>query len=84
MLRTALFLFGYPTAVIVIARWVPVVRERRTRWFLIHQAAVASIVTGWLVTDPQPGSALINGTWFLVAALWYAIDPARRFRTTAS
>ena len=67
----ALFVVGYPTAIVVIARWVPVVRERRTKWFVIHQAAVAAIVGGQALKDNTQG-VVINGAWFVVAAIWYA------------
>ena len=67
----ALFVVGYPAAIVVIARWVPVVRERRTKWFVIHQAAVAAIVAGQALKGNTSGVA-INGAWFVVAALWYA------------
>jgi hypothetical protein len=67
---TALFAFGYPTSLVVIARWLPVVRERRTRWFAIHEVAVAAIVAGWaLKRDPM--AVAINGSWLGVAAVWY-------------
>ena len=66
-----LFVVGYPTAIAVIARWVPVVRERRTKWFVIHQAAVAAIVAGQALKDNTQG-VVINGAWFVVAAIWYA------------
>ena len=65
-----LFVVGYPTAIAVIARWVPVVRERRTKWFVVHQAAVAAIVAGQALKGNGPG-VVINGAWFVVAAGWY-------------
>lgn len=73
---TVLHLIGYPTAVVVIARWVPVVRERRTRWFAIHQAGTAAIVAGWAIRGNVPAAAF-NGAWFLVAAAWYAAGGRR-------
>ena len=72
-----LFVVGYPTAVAVIARWVPVVREQRTKWFLIHQAGVAAIVAGHALKDNGQG-VLINGAWFVVAAAWYTVIPLPR------
>jgi hypothetical protein len=71
MIATLLFVFGYPVSITVIVRWIPVVRERRTRWFVAHQLAVAAIVTGWLLKDDMQ-AVVINGTWFVVAACWYA------------
>ena len=69
-MTTALFAFGYPTSIAVISRWLPVVRERRTAWFVAHEAAVAAIVAGWaLKRDPM--AVTINSTWLVVAAAWY-------------
>ncbi len=67
-----LHLAGYPVSLVVIARWVPVVRERRRRWFAAHQAAVAAVVAGWLLRG-RVGPAAVNGAWLAVAALWYAL-----------
>lgn len=72
MIATLLHVVGYPVAIVVIARWVPVVRERRWRWFLAHQAAVAAIVGGWAIRD-RFSAVVINGTWWLVAAAWYSL-----------
>ncbi len=66
-----LFVAGYPVAVVILARWVPVVRERRLRWFVVHQAAVVAIVAGWLLVGRRAGAA-VNGAWLAVAAAWYA------------
>ena len=70
-MSTLLFVLGYPVAVAVIVRWVPVVRERRLRWFGAHQAAVAVIVAGHAVLG-NTGAVIVNGAWFVVAAAWYA------------
>lgn len=75
--RLALFGVGYPVSLVVIARWLPVVRERRITWFLAHEAAVAAIVAGWALDDNQ-GAVAINGTWLVVAAAWYALGIRRR------
>ncbi len=64
------FAFGYPVSIIVIARWIPVVRERRWRWFCVHQVAVAMIVAGWII-EGQGRSVAVNTTWFVIAAVWY-------------
>jgi hypothetical protein len=74
----ALHLFGYPVSIVVIARWIPVVRERRTKWFIAHQLAVAAIVAGWAIKGDGM-AVVINGTWFVIAAIWYSI-PALRAR----
>lgn len=69
-LATGLHLVGYPVAIGVIARFVPVVRERRLAWFLAHQAAVAAIAAGWLLKD-RPSAVAVNGAWGVIAAGWY-------------
>lgn len=76
MLVALLFAFGYPVAVVVIARFVPVVREQRWRWFALHQAAVAAIVAGWSILGRWPAVA-VNGTWFVAAAVWYLLGGRR-------
>jgi hypothetical protein len=73
----ALFAFGYPVAIVVITRWVPVVRERRTRWFVLHEAAVAAIVAGHALRE-DTRAILINGAWGVSAAIWYALRPGHR------
>jgi hypothetical protein len=55
---------------------VPVVRERRTRWFAVHQAGVAAIVTGWALRG-DVRAVTVNGVWFVVAAAWYALGGRR-------
>ena len=79
-LRLVLFVLGYPTAIVVIVRWIPVVRQRRTRWFLLHEVAVAAIVLGHATRGRKgvPG-VIVNGAWLVLAAIWYL-----RPRTTAS
>jgi len=69
-LTVALFASGYPTAVVVISRFVPVVRERRRRWFVAHQVAVAAIVAGWTIKG-DPGPVIVNGAWLAVATAWW-------------
>jgi hypothetical protein len=75
--QAALFGVGYPVSLVVIARWMPVVRERRTKWFVAHEAAVAAIVAGWALDDNQR-AVTINGTWLVVAAAWYTLGGRRR------
>ena len=71
ILRTALFAIGYPVSIVVIVRFVPVVRERRLRSFVAHEIAVSMIVSGWAL-DQDWQAVAINGTWLVVAAVWYA------------
>ena len=80
VLRLALFVFGYPVSIFVIARFVPVVREQRTRWIRWHQAAVGAIVLGFVLGADWRAVA-INGTWFVVAAIWYTLGGRRAART---
>jgi hypothetical protein len=70
--RVALFAFGYPVSIVVISRFVPVVRERRFRWFAAHEVAVAAIVAGWAL-DGNGGAVAINGSWLVIAAAWYGL-----------
>ena len=74
---TALFAFGYPVSIVVILRFVPVVRERRWKWFLAHQLAVAAIVTGWVLKGDRRAVA-INSSWLVASTVWYALGGRRR------
>ncbi len=65
-----LFGVGYPVSVTVIARWLPVVRERRWRWFTAHEFGVLAIVVGWAIRGLWTAVA-VNAVWFIVAGLWY-------------
>ena len=38
----------------MILRFVPVVRERRMKWLVAHDLAVAAIVTGWALKGDGP------------------------------
>ena len=73
---SALHVVGYPVAIVVIARFVPVVRDRRVRWFAAHQLAVTAIVVGWLLRG-RPAAAAVNAAWLGAAALWFARGPHR-------
>lgn len=65
----ALLAVGYPVAIVVIARWLPVVRRRRGSWFWAHAAAVVAIIAGWAIR--RPAAALPNVVWLVVSTLWY-------------
>lgn len=82
-LEILLFAFGYPTAIVVIVRFVPVVRERRTRWFVLHELGVAAIVAGQALVGSTQG-VLVNGAWGVVAALWYVLGPSLNRRRNPS
>jgi hypothetical protein len=75
--EAVLFAVGYPVSITVIVRWIPVVRERRIRWFVAHELAVAAIVAGWALGG-DPGAVAINATWLVVAAAWYGLGGRRR------
>lgn len=81
MPEKVLFGIGYPVAIVVITRWIPVVRERRTAWFVAHELAVATIVLGWVLRRRTEG-VVVNGSWLVIAAAWYAIAGVRRQRST--
>jgi hypothetical protein len=76
-IAVALFAVGYPVSITVIVRWIPVVRERRIRWFVAHELAVGAIVVGWALRG-APGAVAINATWLVVAAVWYGLGGRRR------
>ena len=72
-----LFAVGYPVAVGVITRWVPVVRERRTAWFAAHTAAVGAIVAGWTL-ERRWSAVAVNGSWLVSSVVWYVAGSRRR------
>ena len=67
---TILFIIGYPVALVVIARFVPVIRERRRGWFAAHEAAVSAIVLGWAIRADWFAVA-VNAAWLIAAAVWW-------------
>ncbi len=73
---TTLFVLGYPTAIVVILRFVPVVRERRLKWLVAHDLAVAAIVAGWALKDDARAVA-VNG---ILARRRHRLVRARRPR----
>ncbi len=66
-----LLVAGYPVAIVVIARWAPVVRERRTTWFVAHAAAVTAIILGWAIR--RPVATVPNVAWLVVSTVWYGL-----------
>ncbi len=70
-------LVGYTVACTAIARWVPIVHERWATWFLAHEAAMAAICIGWATADRWV-SLIPNGSWLVIAALWYQRGGLRR------
>jgi hypothetical protein len=77
LLRVVLFIVGYSAAIIVIARFVPVVRERRLRWLVVHHVGVAAIVLGW-ATKGDASAVMVNSSWLVVSSVWYALGGRRR------
>ena len=69
--EAVLFGVGYPVAVGVIARFVPVVRLRRWRWMVAHHLGVAAVVTGWALRG-EALAAAANASWLAASSLWYA------------
>jgi hypothetical protein len=78
-LKILLFAYGYPVSIAVIVRWVPVVREQRTRWLIFHHTAVAAIVAGWAI-DGDVQAVVINGSWLVVSSIWYVLGGRRQRR----
>ncbi len=74
-----LFAFGYPTSIAVISRFVPVVREQRTTWFVLHTAGVAAIVAGWAIQGDEK-AVVINASWLVSSSIWY-VRAGRRHRS---
>lgn len=75
-LAIPLLIIGNVTAVVVIARFVPVVRERRLAWLLVHHAAMIAVITGWAIRRP-PATAL-NALWLVSSTVWYVRGGRRR------
>jgi hypothetical protein len=80
VVRAVLFAFGYPVSIVVITRFVPVVRERRLRWLVAHHAAVVCIVLGWAL-DTNWQAVIINSAWLATSTVWYALGGRRRARS---
>lgn len=65
-----LLIVGYLVALAVLARLRPVLAERRVWWFAALEAAMTSIVVGWLLHG-RPLPALFNGAGLVgIAAAW--------------
>lgn len=75
--EVALFGFGYPAAVSVIARFAGVVRERRWRLLLLHHLGMAAIV-GAFASKRIGGAAAVNGAWLVASTVWYVLGGRRR------
>jgi hypothetical protein len=70
MTAIVLLIVGYLVALAVLARLRPVLAERRVWWFAALEAAMTSIVVGWLLQG-RPLPALFNGAALVaIAAAW--------------
>ncbi|CAN5137925.1 hypothetical protein BH18ACT4_BH18ACT4_05860 [soil metagenome] len=58
-----LLVVGYPVAVVMVTRLVPILRQRRWRWFVALEAATACIIVGFAVLG-EPLGAVLNGAAF--------------------
>lgn len=76
-----LLVIGYPVALAMLVRLKPVLAERRVWWFVALEAAMASIVVGW-VLHGRPPAALLNGTALAGFAIAWLIT-GRRARPPA-
>lgn len=74
--RLVLFGLGYPAAITVISRFVPVVRERRWRWLAVHHLGMAAIIAGCVSRRTTIG-VVGNGAWLVVSSVWYALGGRR-------
>ncbi len=76
-----LFGIGYPLSIGVIARLMPVVRERQWRWLAVHHLGVAAIITGWALRG-EASAVAVNSSWLAASSLWYGLGgkktPGRR------
>jgi hypothetical protein len=66
---------GNAAAIVVLTRWVPVVRERRLRWFLVHHAAMAAVIAGWAIRRPIATGP--NIAWLVLSTVWYGLGGRR-------
>lgn len=76
--RLALFAFGYPVAIAVITRLVPVFRQRRRAWFLAEEVATAAIVAGWASPPRRTSAVLVNAAWGVGLAVAWLVTGRRR------
>ena len=82
-LRIGLFVIGYPLAIVVIARFVPVVKQRRIRWMMAHHVGVVAIIIGLALSGDWIPVA-VNSSWLLASTLWYAQGQQRKQLVSSS
>ncbi len=71
-LSLGLLAVGYLAAVAVLIRFVPVVRERRSRWLTAHHFAMVAIVAGWALRG-RPTAVVANAAWLVASSAWYVM-----------
>jgi hypothetical protein len=71
-----LLVIGYPVALVGLTRLRSILAERRVWWFVILEAATASITAGWLL-DRRPLPAAVNGTALIGFAFAWLITRHR-------
>ena len=74
----ALLVVGYPTSVAVLVRIMPVLRQRRGRWFGALVAGLTGLTAGWaLLRRPAPAAVNLVGLVAVVVA-WVWTGRRRR------
>ncbi len=69
---------GYAAALAVLVRLLPVLRERRRRWFAVLASGLSCLVVGWLLLG-RPVPAAVNGAGLVaVTAAWLWTGRRRR------
>lgn len=79
---TVLLGAGYAASIAVIARFVPVVRERRWRWLVVHHLGVLAVAGGWWAKRRLPAAA-VNLSWLFASSAWYVLGGRRRTPPTS-
>ena len=67
---TVLFALGYLLAIVVICRWLMVVREHRVVWLAVHHVGLAAIIAGWLIKGRWM-AVMINSSWLVGSTVWF-------------
>jgi len=76
-LEIAVLGLGYTSSLVVIARFAPVVRERRWRWLVAHHLGVVAIVA--VAADRnRPPAVVVNSAWLVASSAWYVLGGRRR------
>ncbi len=75
-MAVVLLVVGYPVALVVLARLRPVLAERRVWWFLVLEAAMASIVAGWWLKGQSVG-VVVNGAAIVAFGIAWCITGSR-------